>query len=238
MRRYGEIFAKATRAATVLVRGILLCASSGWMDPAVALIFRVDVSGTFESGAPFAVSFLIDTKAAPVLHQNAQGLAFVGDADAAISGFSVNVDGVPFAQSDIQDRVAVAGAPGAAVFFSQDLTNGATPSIRMFLKNGNGELEIGDVACGLVSGPPCQFTNQLVFENSGSHRFEDDGIVSVQITGFTGTPGGPNCHAQSASALYKQFGSLSAPADTLGFASVNALQNAISNILRKLARSG
>ena len=239
MRRYGEIFAKATRAATVLIGGILLCASSGWMDSAVAQVFRVDVSGTFESGAPFAVSFLVNTNAAPVLHQNAQGLALTGYADAAISGFGgVNVEGLTFAQSDIQDRVAVAGAPGAAVFFSQDLTNGATPSIRMFLKNGNGELEIGDVACGLVSGPPCQFTNQLVFENSGSHRFEDDGIVSVQITGFTGTPGGPNCHAQSASALYKQFGSLSAPADTLGFASVNALQNAISNILRKLARSG
>ena len=182
--------------------------------------------------------YLVNTNTTPVLHQNAQGLAVVGYADAAISGFSVNVEGVSFTHSDIQDRVAVAGAPGAAVFFSQDLANGATPSISMFLKNDDGELEIGDVACGLVSGPPCQFTNQLVFENSGSHRFEDDGIVSVQITGFTGTPGGPNCHAQSASALYKQFGSLSAPADTLGFASVNALQNAISNILRKLARSG
>ena len=61
VRHYGEIFAKATRAATVLVGGILLCASSGWMDPAVALIFRVDASGTFESGAPFAVSFLVNT---------------------------------------------------------------------------------------------------------------------------------------------------------------------------------
>jgi hypothetical protein len=97
----------------------------------------------------------------------------------------------------------------------------------MFVKNDNGELEIGDVACGLVSGPPCQFTNQLRFENSGPHRFENDGMVSVRITGFTGTPGFPNCHVQSVSALSKQFGSLSATADTLGFASVNALQNAI-----------
>ena len=228
MSRYGEIFTKATRAATVLVGGILLCAGSGWVDPAVALIYRVDVSGTFQSGAPFSVSFLLNTNTTPVLHQNVQGLAVVGYADAAISGLSVNVDGVSFAQSDIQDRVAVAGAPGAAVFFSQDLANGATPSISMFLKNDNGELEIGGVVCGLASGPPCQFTNLLLFEHSEPHRFEDDGIVSVQVTGFTGIPGGPNCHAQSASGLSKQFGSLSATADALGFASIEALQNAIT----------
>jgi hypothetical protein len=227
VRRHAEIFAKATRAATVLVGGILLCASSGWMDPAVALILRVDASGTFESGAPFAVSFLVNTNTTPVLHQNVQGLAVVGYADAAISGFSVNVEGVSFPQSDIQDRVAVAGAPGAAVFFSQDLVNGATPSISMFLKNDNGELEIGGVVCGLASVPPCQFTNLLRFEHSAPHRFEIDGIVSVQVTGFTGIPGGPNCHAESASGLSKQFGSLSATADALGFANVNALHNAI-----------
>jgi hypothetical protein len=195
------------------------------MDSAVAQVFRVDVSGTFESGAPFAVSFLIDTKAAPVLHQNAQGLALVGYADAAISGFSVTAHGVLFAQSDIQDR-NVSGQPGAAVFFSQDLANGATPSIWMFLENGNGKLDIGDVLCGLAS---CEFMNRLEFRNSGSPRVEDDGtIVSVQITGFAGTPGVPNCHGRSVSALSKQFGTLSAAADVLGFASVDALQNAIT----------
>ena len=128
MRRYGEIFAKATRAATVLIGGVLLCASSGWVDSAVAQTFRVDVSGTFTSGTPFAVSFLVNTNAVPVLHQNVQGLALTGYADAAISGFGgVNVEGLSFAQSDIQDRIAVANQPGAAVFFSQDLANGATP---------------------------------------------------------------------------------------------------------------
>jgi hypothetical protein len=223
-------FAKLARAVTLLAAGILASASSGWVNPAVAQTFRVDVSGTFTSGTPFAVSFMVNTNAAPVLHQNAQGLALVGYADAAISGFSVTADGVPFAQSDIQDRIAVANAPGAAVFFSQDLANGAAPSIWMFLQNGNGELEIGDVSCGFVSAP-CQFTNLLEFKNSGPPGREDDGIlgiVSVQITGYAGTPGVPNCHGKSVSALSKQFGTLSAAADTLGFASVNALGNAIT----------
>jgi hypothetical protein len=155
----------------------------------------------------------------------------VGYADAAISGLGgVNVEGLTFAQSDIQDRIAVAGQPGAAVFFSQDLANGATPSIWMFLENGNGELEVGDLVCGFVSAP-CEFTNLLEFKNSGPPRREDDGvlgIVSVQITGYAGTPGVPNCHGKSVSALSKQFGTLSAAAGALGFASVNALGNAIA----------
>jgi hypothetical protein len=119
------LFAKATRAATFLASGILLCASSGWLDPALAQIFRVQLNGTFTSatedpavikpGTPFNTSFLVNTNAAPVLHQTAQGgLAVVGYADAAISG------GVTFMQSDIIDGNAVAGKPAAAVFFSQD----------------------------------------------------------------------------------------------------------------------
>ena len=229
VRRYGEIFAKATRAATVLIGGVLLCASSGWVDSAVAQTFRVDVSGTFTSGTPFAVSFLVNTNAAPVLHQNAQGLALVGYADAAISGFGgVNVEGLTFAQSDIQDRIAVAGKPGAAVFFSQDLANGATPSIWMFLENLNGFLEIGNVSCGF---PSCQFLNQLEVRSQGfPNHVEDTGseTVSVQITGYAGTPGANKCHSQSVSALSKQFGTLSAAADVLGFASVTALQASIT----------
>ena len=225
-------FAKLARAAMLLAAGILASVSSGWVNPAVAQTFRVDVSGTFTSGTPFALSFLVNTNAAPVLHQNAQGLALVGYADAAISGFGgVNVEGLSFAQSDIQDRIAVAGKPGAAVFFSQDLANGATPSIWMFLENGRGFLEIGNLECGFASGPPCQFLNQLEVRSQGfPNHVEDSGTetVSVQITGYAGTPGANKCHSQSVSALSKQFGTLSAAADVLGFASVNALKNAIT----------
>ena len=222
-------FAKLARAATLLAAGILASVSSGWMNPAVAQTFRVDVSGTFTSGTPFAVSFLVNTNAAPVLHQNAQGLALTGYADAAISGFGgVNVEGLSFTQSDIQDRIAVAGKPGAAVFFSQDLANGATPSIWMFLENLSGFLEIGNVSCGF---PSCQFLNQLEVKSQGfPNHVEDSGTetVSVQITGYAGTPGAAKCHGQSVSALSKQFGTLSAAADALGFASVTALQASIT----------
>jgi len=222
-------FAKLARAATLLAAGILASVSSGWMNPAVAQTFRVDVSGTFTSGTPFAVSFLVNTNAAPVLHQNAQGLALVGYGDAAISGFGgVNVEGLTFAQSDIQDRIAVANQPGAAVFFSQDLANGATPSIWMFLENLSGFLEIGNVSCGF---PSCQFLNQLEVKSQGfPNHVEDSGTetVSVQITGYAGTPGAKKCHRESVSALSKQFGTLSAAADALGFASVTALQASIT----------
>jgi YVTN family beta-propeller protein len=44
---------------------------------------------------------------------------------------------------------------------------------------------------------------------------------------FAGTPGKPNCHGKSVSALAQQYGGLNAAAIALGFSSVAALQNAI-----------
>jgi hypothetical protein len=44
---------------------------------------------------------------------------------------------------------------------------------------------------------------------------------------FAGTPGKAYCHGKSVSALAKQYGGLNGAAAALGFASVNALQNAI-----------
>jgi hypothetical protein len=231
------LFAKATRTAAFLASGILLCATSGWLDPALAQIFRVQVNGTFTGavedpphitpGTPFSTSFLVNTNAAPVLHQNAQGLPVVGYADAAISGFSVTVGGVTFTQSDILDRVAVAGAPGAAVFFSQDLANGATPSIDMFVENQTGSLDIGVIGC---SGT-CEFENELFFETSGFPRANDSGVVSVsasRVFGFAGTPGAIDCHGQSVSALTKQYQSIKAAAGALNYPSVQALQDDIT----------
>jgi hypothetical protein len=43
-----------------------------------------------------------------------------------------------------------------------------------------------------------------------------------------GTPGTPNCKGNTVSALAQQFGSLAGAADTLGFASVKALQDTIN----------
>jgi hypothetical protein len=44
---------------------------------------------------------------------------------------------------------------------------------------------------------------------------------------FAGTPGEPNCHGESVSALAQQFGDLDTAAAALGFPSVQALQDAI-----------
>jgi hypothetical protein len=44
---------------------------------------------------------------------------------------------------------------------------------------------------------------------------------------FTGTPGKPNCHGQSVSALARQAGGLNNAAAALGYPTVDALQNAI-----------
>jgi hypothetical protein len=49
---------------------------------------------------------------------------------------------------------------------------------------------------------------------------------------FAGTPGEANCHAQSVSALARQFGGLNNAAAALGFPSVQALQDAIKAFCR------
>jgi hypothetical protein len=49
----------------------------------------------------------------------------------------------------------------------------------------------------------------------------------VTLPGFAGTPGLPNCHGKSVSALNRQFGNMPLATATLGFPSVHALQDAI-----------
>src|SRR5262249_36239243 len=52
-------------------------------------------------------------------------------------------------------------------------------------------------------------------------------VAKIAAFTFAGTPGAPNCHGESVSALARQFGSLDAAASALGFPSVQALQDAI-----------
>jgi hypothetical protein len=56
--------------------------------------------------------------------------------------------------------------------------------------------------------------------------------MAFSLTGETvsdvGTPGQPNCHGQTISALAHQFGGINAAASSLGFSSVSALQNGFS----------
>ena len=57
----------------------------------------------------------------------------------------------------------------------------------------------------------------------------DGFLATPEIEGpvFAGTPGMPNCHGESVSALAQQFGGLNAVASALGFDSVQVLQDAI-----------
>jgi hypothetical protein len=52
-------------------------------------------------------------------------------------------------------------------------------------------------------------------------------IINLFSPVFAGTPGKANCHGKSVSALARQFGGLKRAAEALGYASVDALQNAI-----------
>src|SRR5262249_46616972 len=56
--------------------------------------------------------------------------------------------------------------------------------------------------------------------------------MAFSLTGETipeaGTPGLPNCHGQSISALAHQFGGIHAAASALGFSTVAALQNGVA----------
>jgi hypothetical protein len=57
-----------------------------------------------------------------------------------------------------------------------------------------------------------------------------DGEVDFCYTVFAGTPGDPNWHGRSVSALARQYGGLPAAAAALGYASVTDLQTAIAGI--------
>lgn len=52
-------------------------------------------------------------------------------------------------------------------------------------------------------------------------------VITIVAPVFEGTPGKSNCHGQSVSSLAQQFGGLDGAAAALGYANVNALQEAI-----------
>jgi len=78
-------------------------------------------------------------------------------------------------------------------------------------------------------------TNRIVlrgFTAAMFFGFPLDQISMTEITvdgalAFAGTPGDPDCHGKSVSALARQFGGIASAASALGFASVQALQAAI-----------
>ena len=78
-----------------------------------------------------------------------------------------------------------------------------------------GTTEVGGASCTLNVPAGCGTVFKLV------------GTGFVVPVAFAGTPGKPNCHGRSVSALAKQYGGLAAAAAALGFPSVGARQDEI-----------
>jgi hypothetical protein len=105
-----------------------------------------------------------------------------------------------------------ASTPTTLVNF--DFTDGALPNADL-IADANGNL----------------FSTTAAGGNSTNCGPDNCGTV-FEITGsgfavFAGTPGKPNCHGQSVSALVQQYGSLAAAATARGYSSVQMLQNDI-----------
>jgi PEP-CTERM motif len=130
---------------------------------AQAEILQVDLVGNFTTpggSVPFSGSFDVDTSVMPVLHPSDGGLTVTGYPDAAISDVSISAFGVSFSAADIVESIFVGGVPGSAVYFSEDLHPGTTPSLEMFFSKGVDSLLLGEISCN-ISG--CSFNNELKF---------------------------------------------------------------------------
>ena len=110
-----------------------------------------------------------------------------------------------------------ASTPTTLVTFCSlaNCADGAAPAA-VLIADANGNLLSTTFVGGAFGG-----------RNSGGTVYEivDSGFVVPPI--FAGTPGKPKCFGKSVSALAKQFGGLNNAASTLGYPSVDALQNAI-----------
>ena len=91
-------------------------------------------------------------------------------------------------------------------------------SFRVYVANtGSNTVSVIDTATNQVVGSPITV---------GAHPFAFGQFIQPLI--LAGKPGSPNCHGNSVSALAQKFGGLAHAADTLGFASVSALQDTIN----------
>jgi hypothetical protein len=94
---------------------------------------------------------------------------------------------------------------------------------------GAGAAELGLEGCAPGGGGgsfiDANATSQILVAGVWTHNGEV--LINLVVPVFAGTPGKANCNRQSVSALAQQFGGLKRAAEALGYASVDALQNAI-----------
>jgi hypothetical protein len=200
------------------------------MNSARADVFRVDLLGTYTSTtppSPFAYSFYVDTSAtacAPscvIPFNNPGGAPFVGYVNAALSGISpITAGGQSFSKLIAPDpQVSTA----AMLLSSQPLATNASPDIILaFVNDAWVRTHIGK-----HRWPPWTFStlDPILLDpppNIGSQQ--QLGTFVVHVTGFAGTPGTPQCHDSSTSALAHKYGSIPQAAVALSYSNVKSLQ--------------
>jgi hypothetical protein len=114
--------------------------------------------------------------------------------------------------------VAKLAADGAALVYATYLGG-----------SGYGDAGIGIAVDAAGAAYVTGFTGSTDFPTVHPLQATPSGAFVAKLTtlAFAGTPGRLNCHGESVSALVRQFGGLDAAASALGFASVQALQDAI-----------
>jgi hypothetical protein len=91
-----------------------------------------------------------------------------------------------------------------------------SPDLQAWIRNTNLLPDWLRIGTDIIDGAPTPPTFNMAFSLTGETVPE------------AGTPGRPNCHGQSISAMAGQFGGIDAAASALGFSSVRSLQNAFA----------
>jgi hypothetical protein len=146
----------------------------------------------------------------------------------------------------VQPGVVVwAQSVAVAPYHAYALAAWATPVISRFPIQLQFSIDTSPIGVLQLSSDTCQWQSSTAHWSSGASTTAvlsimdlnteefgndfalDDLSFEVSAVSFAGTPGEPNCHGESVSALVQQFGGLDAAASALGFPSVPALQEAI-----------
>jgi uncharacterized repeat protein (TIGR03803 family) len=139
-------------------------------------------------------------------------------ADAKDNLFGTTQTGGGYAYGTVFEIAKTAGgyASTPTILVSFNSSDGATPEAGL-IADDSGNL-FGTTTFGGAND------RGTVFEITGSG-------FAVPVT-FAGTPGKPNCHGKSVSALARQYGGLNGAAAALHYASAQALQDAIEAFCR------
>ena len=91
-----------------------------------------------------------------------------------------------------------------------------SPDLQTWIRNANLKPDWSRIGTDIIS------TNQVMVTFNAAFSLAGDTIPGA------GTPGRPNCHGRTISAMARQFGGINQAAMILGYFSVDALQEGVS----------